>query len=41
MNWETPVILDISCGMEVTAYAPATEVSTQVSAASEPAAVSV
>lgn len=25
MNWETPVIEDIACGMEVTAYAPAGE----------------
>jgi coenzyme PQQ precursor peptide PqqA len=25
MNWETPTIEDIACGMEVTAYAPATE----------------
>jgi coenzyme PQQ precursor peptide PqqA len=25
MTWETPVIEDIACGMEVTAYAPAGE----------------
>lgn len=25
MTWETPIIEDIACGMEVTAYAPATE----------------
>ncbi|MDP3320457.1 MAG: pyrroloquinoline quinone precursor peptide PqqA [Bosea sp. (in: a-proteobacteria)] len=25
MTWETPTIEDIACGMEVTAYAPATE----------------
>lgn len=35
MTWETPMIEDISCGMEVTAYAPATEASAQAVAASE------
>jgi coenzyme PQQ precursor peptide PqqA len=25
MTWETPIIEDIACGMEVTAYTPATE----------------
>ncbi len=25
MTWETPTIEDIACGMEVTAYAPASE----------------
>lgn len=25
MTWETPTTEDIACGMEVTAYAPATE----------------
>ncbi|MFN3672275.1 MAG: pyrroloquinoline quinone precursor peptide PqqA [Bosea sp. (in: a-proteobacteria)] len=25
MIWETPTIEDIACGMEVTAYAPASE----------------
>lgn len=25
MIWETPILEDIACGMEVTAYAPATE----------------
>jgi coenzyme PQQ precursor peptide PqqA len=25
MTWETPTIEAIACGMEVTAYAPATE----------------
>lgn len=25
MTWETPIIEDIACGMEVTAYAPAAE----------------
>ncbi len=23
MAWETPVVLEIACGLEVTAYAPA------------------
>jgi len=25
MIWETPIVEDIACGMEVTAYAPAGE----------------
>jgi coenzyme PQQ precursor peptide PqqA len=25
MAWETPVVLEIACGLEVTAYAPAEE----------------
>lgn len=25
MIWETPIVEDIACGMEVTAYAPASE----------------
>jgi len=26
VTWETPVVEEIQCGMEVTAYAPAVEV---------------
>lgn len=40
MTWETPMIEDIACGMEVTAYAPATEAITAVSAANDQAPVS-
>ncbi len=25
MTWETPIVEDVACGMEVTAYAPASE----------------
>lgn len=42
MTWETPTIEAIACGMEVTAYAPATEsheiASHEIAVAAQPTA---
>lgn len=35
MAWETPVVEDVSCGMEVTAYLPATETAIETAAESD------
>lgn len=38
MTWETPTIEAIACGMEVTAYAPATERHETASPTAQPTA---
>ena len=30
MAWETPIVQEIACGLEVTAYAPAEEDSSEI-----------